>query len=129
MDIEQALFANDTFYLSFTQKDAEAMDRLWARSHPLICIHPDRHVLTKREEIISVWKSFFTNPLQPGIDFYNPVANDLGTTVLVTCYEEVSGTVLVATNGFVEEDNVIKMVHHQSARCLTPPKPISASTK
>ena len=126
MDTEHALFANDMFYLSFTQKDGDAMDRLWARDHPLVCIHPQRHALTDREEIISIWRGFFENPQQPGIDFYNAEAHDLGEVVLVTCYEEVAGSVLCATNGFVEENGEIRMVHHQSSHCVTPPRPISA---
>lgn len=127
MNIDEALFANDTFYLSFTQKDADAMDRLWARDHPLICIHPQRHALTDRDEIIAIWRGFFDNPQQPGIDFYNASAHPLGDITLVTCYEEVAGNVLVATNGFVEEAGSIKMVHHQSSQCLTPPEPITAT--
>ena len=127
MNTDEALFANDTFYLSFTQKDIDAMDRLWARNHPVICIHPQRHAITDREEIIKLWGDFFENPQQPGIDFYNAAAHSFGDVVLVTCYEEVSGSVLMATNGFVEEDGAIKMVHHHSSQCLTPPAPITAA--
>ena len=43
---EEALFANDTFYLAFTQKDFPAMQRLWAATHATLCIHPGWHALS-----------------------------------------------------------------------------------
>ena len=86
---DEALFANDTFYLAFAEKDVEAMSRLWAKHHPTICIHPGWPAIHSRDKIVESWRRILTNPDQPGIDFYNPVAHEAGNVVLVTCYEEL----------------------------------------
>ena len=46
--------------------------------------------------------------------------------VLVTCYEEISGGVCVATNGFVTEDEQIRICLHHAGQCVRPPAPKSA---
>ncbi len=126
MDEQSALFANEAFYLAFTQKDLSAMDALWASEHPLICVHPGWEVLTDRQEILSSWQQILRNPRQPGMDFHNAVANVLGGVVLVTCYEQLPGGVCVATNGFVEEAGDVRMVLHHSGACAHPPEGTSS---
>ena len=120
---EEALFANDTFYLAFTRKDFPAMQRLWAATHATLCIHPGWHALRGRDEIFESWRHILGNPQQPGIDFYNATAETFGSVVLVTCYEELPGSICVATNGFVEEDGGMRMFHHHSGACANPPAP------
>jgi len=39
-DIQAALFANEAFYRAFADRDIDAMDALWARGEPVLCIHP-----------------------------------------------------------------------------------------
>ncbi|MFP6796351.1 MAG: nuclear transport factor 2 family protein [Pseudomonadales bacterium] len=126
MKTEQALFANDTFYLIFTSKNFEAMDRLWAIKHPILCIHPGWPALTERKDVMESWKRILENPGQPGMDFYNASALVVGDIVLVTCYEELSDSVMVATNGFVKERGEIKLFHHHAGPCSQPPRPTSA---
>ena len=122
MTLEQeALFANDTFYLAFTQKDFPAMERLWAVKHRTLCIHPGWRALTSREEILESWRRILENPQQPGIDFYNASAETFDSIVLVTCYEELPGSVCVATNGFLREGGDMRMFHHHSGPCANPP--------
>ena len=128
MKTEEALFANDTFYLTFTSKNFEAMDRLWASEHPTLCIHPGWPALTERKDVVESWKRILENPGQPGMDFYNARALVVGDIVLVICYEELSGSIMVATNGFVEERGVIKLFHHHSGPCAQPPRPTSAES-
>ena len=128
MKTEQALFANDTFYLTFTSKNFDAMDRLWAIDHPILCIHPGWPALTERNDVIESWKRILENPDQPGMDFYNASALLVGYIVIVTCYDELSGSIMVATNGFIQERGEIKLFHHQAGPCARPPRPISAQT-
>ena len=71
MKLEQALFVNEAFYLAFAQKDLTAMDNLWAREHPVICVHPGWPAITDRAEIMQTWQQILSNPQQPGIDFYD----------------------------------------------------------
>lgn len=118
-----ALFANDAFYLAFAQKDIKAMERLWATGHPTVCIHPGWPAITERDAIVRSWRRILGNPEQPGIDFYNVVAHTVGSVVMVTCYEELAGSVCVATNGFLKEGGTMRLFHHQSAPCASPPPP------
>ena len=126
MNDDQALFANDTFYLAFAHRDIETMDRLWAKHCPVICVHPGWPAITERDEIINSWKAILENPEQSGIDFYNTVAHSHQAMVFVTCYEEVPGGICIATNAFVTEDDDIKMCVHHSGQCLLPPAPKTA---
>ncbi len=123
---EEALFANDIFYLAFTQKDVAAMERLWAEDHPTFCIHPGWPALRKREDILESWRQILENPQQPGIDFYNATVAAVGSMAMVNCYEELPGSVCVATNGFVRVDGSMRMFLHQSGPCANPPAPSRA---
>ena len=125
---EEALFANETFYLAFTQKDFPAMKRLWAARHPTLCIHPGWRALRTLEEILESWRQILENPQQPGIDFYNATAETLDSVVMVTCYEELPGSVCVATNGFFREGADMRMFHHHSGPCANPPPPTRSGT-
>ena len=120
---EKALFANDTFYVAFAQKDFDLMARLWAQNHPTVCIHPGWPAITGRADVIESWRRILGNPDQPGIDFYNATALTVGNLVFVTCYEELPGSICVATNAFVGERGEMRLVHHQSGPCANPPQP------
>ncbi len=104
------------------------MDRLWAIEHPILCIHPGWPALTERKDVMESWKRILENPGQPGMDFYNASALVVGNIVIVTCYEELSDSIMVATNAFIEERGEIKLFHHQAGPCTQPPRPISAQT-
>ena len=119
---EEALFANDAFYLAFAARDVEHMDALWARHHPVICLHPGWPALTDRAEIIDSWQRILGNPAQKPIDVYNADAYPLGDSVAVVCYEELDENVMVATNLFTTEADRIVLVHHQAGPCGQPPQ-------
>ena len=123
---EHALFANDTFYMAFAQKDIEAMERLWAAHHPTLCIHPGWPAIAGRREILASWRRILGNPDQPGIDFYNARAGTVGDIVMVTCYEELPGSICTATNGFIAERGEMRLFHHHSGPCANPPPPRAA---
>ncbi|TMA07756.1 MAG: DUF4440 domain-containing protein, partial [Deltaproteobacteria bacterium] len=52
----EVLEANAAFYAAFTQRDADAMDVLWAREVPVACLHPGWEPLSGREEVVSSWR-------------------------------------------------------------------------
>ena len=121
MQTDQALFANDAFYLAFAARDIGHMDALWARNTPVICLHPGWPALTDRQAVLASWESILGNPKQPPIEVYNAEAHILGDTVAVVCYEEINDSVMVATNLFVLEDDRVVLVHHQAGPCGQPP--------
>lgn len=122
MSPEEALFANDSFYLAFAARDIEHMDALWARHHPVICLHPGWPALTDRAEIVDSWQRILSNPAQKPIDVYNAEAYPLGDSVAVVCYEELGENVMVATNLFITEADRIVLAHHQAGPCGQPPE-------
>jgi SnoaL-like domain len=57
---EEAADFNAAFIGTVERRDLEAMDALWARRSPVLCIHPGGDALTSRKEIIDSWHSLFT---------------------------------------------------------------------
>lgn len=123
MDPARALFANDTFYLAFSEGDADAVRALWAQRHSITCIHPGWPALTDREEVLDSWTSILSNPDTPKVSAHHARAFPAEATVLVICYEAIGDQMLVATNVFVEEDGEARLVHHQAGPCARPPEP------
>ena len=121
MEIDQALFANDAFYLAFAARDIDHMDALWARNSPVICLHPGWPALTSRAKIVESWQRILSNPQQKPIDVYNAEAHAFAGAVAVVCYEELDVNVMVATNLFITEGDRTVLVHHQAGPCGQPP--------
>ena len=121
MHPNEALFANESFYLAFAAGDSDAMEQLWSRQHPLVCIHPGWPALVGRESVIDSWRQILANPDQPEVEFYGARAVELGSGIAVVCYEVLPGTVLVAMNLFIAENGEARLVHHQSGPCGDPP--------
>jgi ketosteroid isomerase-like protein len=118
---EESLFINDAFYQAFRGRDLAAMEDLWAREAPVVCIHPGWSAIFGRREILQTWQGIFENPESPEIFCRNPQAFPLGEAALVVCYEEMAGTLLVATNIYRRESGGLKIVHHQAGPSGTPP--------
>jgi len=106
------LVANSAFYDAFAAGDAEAMCALWARRHALACIHPGWPALTEREAVLESWQRILASP--PAIRHSDAIAYLLGEVGFVICTERVERAGLAATNIFVLEDGVWRMVHHQA---------------
>ncbi|QSA99212.1 nuclear transport factor 2 family protein [Methylococcus sp. EFPC2] len=125
MDIHTALFANEAFYLAFSQRDFPAMDRLWAQASPLLCIHPGWPALTEREAILASWHNILQNPATGYAVPHHAQVLAYGTLATVVCYEEIQGEIFVASNTFIEEDGEIRLIQHQAGPCAHPPQPES----
>jgi len=111
---EAILFANEAFYRAFAGRNFEAMDELWARNHPVACIHPGWGPLSGRAEVMASWEAILGHPSQPSVSCLAPEVHLLGDTAYVICFEEVGGSYLLATNIFVRQGAVWRMVHHQA---------------
>ncbi len=123
IDHQRVLFTNDAFYLAFTNRDFPAMERLWSRASPVVCIHPGWPALVERAAIMESWKNILENPDTPAIAPHHARLFMHGGLACVVCYEEIGGSMLVATNLFVEERGELCLVHHQAAPCANPPVP------
>lgn len=121
------LFANDAFYAAFVGRDADAMDELWARIVPVSCLHPGWPPLHGREAVVQSWRDILANPDAPAIRCDSARAYLLGEAAHVICAERLPEGDLAATNVFVREAGLWKMVHHHSSPAPMPPE--AARTK
>jgi hypothetical protein len=114
VDRDAILFANEAFYRAFAERNFEAMEAVWARDHPVACIHPGWGPLSGRQEVMASWEAILKHPSQPHVTCLAPEVFILGDTAYVICFEEVGGSYLLATNIFVRQGSLWRMVHHQA---------------
>lgn len=115
------LFANDAFYTAFASRDTEAMAEIWSARANISCIHPGWQPLMGREAVMKSWEAILRNPDAPRIRFLNAVAHPFGDAAYVTCFEHLDSGFLTATNIFVREGQLWRLVHHQAGVCPPPP--------
>ena len=126
-DREALLFANEAFYQAFAERDIQAMDGVWSRTAPCVCIHPGWGSLAGRDEVMKSWAAIIANPNSPEIRCHNAAAYVYGAVGFVVCFEELDGQFLIATNLFVREGPLWKMVHHQAGPTSAEPQPETES--
>lgn len=123
LDDSGILDANAAFYRAFARRDVEAMEAIWARRAAVSCVHPGHRPLLGRDAVLASWQAILNNPAAPQIDCREPQTFATGSaTAYVICTELVEGAFLAATNVFVLEDQVWRMVHHQAGQCQPPPQ-------
>jgi hypothetical protein len=122
-DTDAVLFANEAFYQAFAERDIEAMEELWSRAAPVSCIHPGWGVIFGREEVMRSWIAIITSEGAPQITYHGAVASLYGDTAFVVCFEMLGENVLIATNVFVREGHIWKIVHHQAGPTSAAPPP------
>ena len=120
-DRAAVLFANDAFYLAFQTGDADAMEDLWAQDALVTCIHPGWQHLKGRDVVMEAWHSILANPPEAPLSWEGATASVYGNMAVVVCYENLGNITLVATNVFIREDNLWKVVHHQAGQSPPPP--------
>ncbi len=114
---EQAQFCNDAFYQAFLDRDISAMNSVWAKNATLLCIHPGGQALSGRYDVITSWQNILSHQTCPRIIHKVDQIVAYGNMVLITCYEwdeRQPQNLLLATNGFIKEDNQYRMVFHQA---------------
>jgi len=113
-DTDAVLFANEAFYRAFADRDEEAMADLWSATAQVACLHPGWGPLFGRDDVVESWIAIIRNPVSPPLLCHDARAQVHGDTACVICFEEIAGNFLVATNVFVREGRVWKIVHHQA---------------
>jgi hypothetical protein len=114
-DTESLLFANEAFYRAFADRDMDAMADLWSHDYPVSCIHPGWGPLFDRSEVLSSWAAILGAPGAPDIRCVGSTVRLYGDVGAVICFENLQGGTLVATNIFVRQGSLWKMIHHQGA--------------
>lgn len=112
---EQAvLTVNDAFYSAFSSNNLAGMKELWSTQHDIAIIHPGWPPLLGRESVLSSWKQIMQGGFSTNISCVNANASVLGNVALVICTELLAETELIATNVFVVETDIWRMIHHQA---------------
>jgi ketosteroid isomerase-like protein len=127
----EVLASNEAFYDAFNSRDMDAMDRLWAKLAPVVCLHPGSTALHGRTQVIRSWQSILSSDGAPRVSVEGSRVVMLGQVdgsgagapmaAMVLCYERVTdpdtgtGAVLAATNVFVREGGEWRLVHHHSS--------------
>ena len=119
--VEDALSANEAFYDAFGMGDVDAMFAIWAKEAPVTCLHPGWAPLHGRDAVLQSWRGIMESPERPVIQCEEATAKVHGDTAIVLCYENLRGGYLLATNIFVREDGLWRMVHHQAGGPVNPP--------
>ena len=92
-DESEVLASNEAFYDAFNTRDIDAMDRLWAKLAPVVCLHPGSTALHGRSQVIRSWHSILSSDGAPRVAVEGPrvvIAKfALGETAMVLCYERV----------------------------------------
>lgn len=126
------LSVNSAFYRAFTEKDGDAMAKLWMECETVQCIHPSHSPQIGYKQVMASWKTMFdsqdktfqSNIMEPS----NIKLSLKGATAWLTCDEEVYTSKFVsgvgktkdlakkfrATNIFRKVDGCWRMVHHHA---------------
>ena len=112
---EAVLAANRGFYAAFRTRDASAMERLWAKTSPVACVHPGWDAIHGRDAVLASFRAILGSSRSPDIRASHETVLFLGETAMVTCTEHIGEAELVATNVFFFEEGAWKMVHHHAS--------------
>ena len=119
---EAVLAANRAFYRAFTERDAEAMDQIWAPTGAMVCLHPGQAPLHERAEIIASWRAILRHPEAPKVRCTGEWVVGRGGLAIVVCREILPEGQLMATNSFARLSDGWRMIGHHSG----PVPPIEA---
>jgi ketosteroid isomerase-like protein len=114
-EADALLAANLEFYRAFTTHDVTAMECVWAVETPVLCLHPGWELLRGRAAVLESWRQILSSPEAPRVVVHEDQAFLFGEVGIVTCEEELDGGSLAATNMFVKEQGIWRLVHHQAS--------------
>lgn len=123
------LAANEAFYCAFASANSDAMGDIWSSTEDITCIHPGWPALNGRAAVLDSWRSILASNA-PMIVAADAEVRIIGDMAYVICNEHLEPGTLIATNIFVIEDGVWKLVHHQAGitPVATPERPPSTPT-
>ena len=111
---DAVLAANRAFYRAFNERDAEAMDLLWAPTGPVVCLHPGQAALHDRADIRASWRAIMRHPEAPRVRCAQEWVLGRPGLAIVVCREILPNVQLMATNTFVRLGDGWRVVGHHS---------------
>jgi hypothetical protein len=104
---------NESFYTAMVNGDYQAMESLWANASDVSVIHPGWPALHGRVAVLDSWRRILSGVSTRGMYCSNARPYIKDQVAFVICKECFPEGELVATNIFVQEEGVWKLVHHQ----------------
>lgn len=111
---DAVLAANRAFYRAFNDRDADAMDLLWAPTGLVVCLHPGQTALHNRAEIMASWRAIMKHPEAPRVSCTEEWVVGRPGLAIVVCREILPNVQLMATNTFARHNDGWRMVGHHS---------------
>jgi ketosteroid isomerase-like protein len=111
---DAVLAANRVFYKAFNDRDAAAMDRIWAPTGSVICLHPGQAALHERAEIMASWRAIMKHPQAPRVRCTEEWVVGRPGLALVICREVLPNGQLMASNLFVRLADGWHMASHHA---------------
>jgi ketosteroid isomerase-like protein len=111
---EAVLAANRSFYRAFNERDIDAMDRVWAPTGAVVCLHPGQAPLHGRAEIMASWRSILSHPEAPRVRCTDEWVTGRAGFAIVVCREILAQGQLMATNSFVRLNDGWRIVGHHA---------------
>ena len=110
----RVLAANSEFYQVFLDCDFDKMNEIWSKREDITVIHPGYSLLHGRDKVMMSWQQILSSVHSPDIRCCNAAAYVNDSVAYVVCHETLSNSTLIATNIFILEDNLWKLIHHQA---------------
>jgi ketosteroid isomerase-like protein len=111
---DAVLAANRAFYRAFNDRDAAAMDLLWAPTGAMVCLHPGQAALHERSEIMASWRAIMRHPDSPRVRCTEEWVIGRPGLALVVCREILPNVQLMATNSFTRLSDGWRIIGHHS---------------
>jgi ketosteroid isomerase-like protein len=111
---EAVLAANRAFYRAFNERDAEAMDQIWAPTGAVVCMHPGQAPLLGRPEIMASWRAILRHPEAPRVRCMGEWVVGRPGLAIVVCREILPEGQLMATNKFARMSDGWRIIGHHS---------------
>ena len=112
--LKQILEVNRAFYDAFATGDFLTVKQTWSRSNQISVIHPGSVALHGYEAVMASWELILESSGSHDIKCINERVYLTGESAHVVCNEVFPEGQLVATNIFVIENGLWRMVHHQA---------------
>lgn len=114
-EIDAVLAANAAFYRAMREGDYAAMERLWTRRRAVSCTHPGGPAIQGRAAVMQSWRRILLGDRPVPITPVDPAAIVTGESAMVLCREDLVDSEMMASNAFVREAGVWRMLSHQAA--------------
>ena len=126
-DAVTALRTNAALYEAIASGNMQAMDAVWARDEPVLCIHPGGPPLQGRVAVMASWSEIFDGAAPP-ISYSQDSVSLVRGVAFVNCLEHLGETTLAASNVLVWERGEWRLVLHTAgvmgpAKIKTAPPP------